>query len=80
MFLIIYDKMCTPKQYSKKYILLLLDYLIKPFFDKAEKRYSFKEYCCVAEYLMSLEQPYAFLNVNDIHKKTKIAYWNRKRQ
>ena len=72
---IIYDKMCTPKQYSKKYILLLLDYLIKPFFDKAEKRYSFKEYCCVAEYLMSLEQPYAFLNVNDIHKKTKIAYY-----
>ena len=24
---IIYDKMCTPKQYSKKYILLLLDFL-----------------------------------------------------
>lgn len=72
---IIYDKMCTPKQYTKKYILLLLDYLIKPFFNKAEKRYSFNEYCRVAEYLMSLEQPYAFLNINDIHKKTKIAYY-----
>lgn len=72
---IIYDKMCTLKQYSKKYILLLLDCLIKPFFDKAEKRYSFKDYCCLAEYLMLLEQPYAFLNLNDIHKKTKIAYY-----
>ena len=72
---IIYDKMCTPKQYSKKYILLLLDFLIKPFFDKAEKRYSFKEYYCLAEYLMLLEHPYAFLNLNDIHKKTKIAYY-----
>ena len=75
---IIYDKICTPKQYSKKYILLLLNYLIKPFFDKAEKRYSFKEYYCLAEYLMSLKQPYAFLNVNDIHKKTKIAYYKIK--
>lgn len=72
---IIYDKMCTPKQYSKKYILLLLDFLIKPFFDKAEKRYNFKEYCCLAEYLMMLDQSYAFLNLNDIHKKTKIAYY-----
>ena len=28
---IIFDKMCMPKQYNKKYILLLLEYLIKLF-------------------------------------------------
>ncbi len=75
---IVFDKMCMPKQYSKKYILLLLDYLIKPFFVKAERRYSFKEYYCIAEYIMKLEQPYLFLNFDEIHRKTRVANYKIK--
>ena len=75
---IIFDKMCMPKQYNKKYILLLLEHLIKPFFDKAEKKYSFKEYYCIAEYLMMLEQPYLFLNLDEIHRKTRVANYKIK--
>lgn len=70
---IIFDKLCMPKQYNEKYIRLLLENLIKPFFDKAEKRYGFKEYYRIAEYLMKSEQPCYFLNVDEIHRKTKVA-------
>ena len=75
---IVFDKMCMPKQYSKKYILLLLEHLIKPFFEAAKNKYSFKEYYCVAEYIMGLNEPYLFLNLDKIHKKTGIANYKIK--
>ena len=75
---IVFDKMCMPKQYSKKFILLLLDKLIKPFFVKSERKYSFKEYLSIADYLMSLNQPYLLLNLNEVHKQTGVAYYKIK--
>ena len=70
---IIFDKMCMPRQYSKRYILLLLEHLIKPFFEKAERKYSFKEYCRVSEYLMSQKAPCLFVSAEDVRKKTGVA-------
>ena len=75
---LIFDKICMPKQYSKKYILLLLDQLINPFFMNAKRKYSFKEYRSIAEHIMMLNQPYLFLNINEIHKKTGLAYYKIK--
>ena len=48
-----YDKLCIPQQYSKRYVLLMLDQLIRPFFRDAHAEFSFREYRQVAEYVLN---------------------------
>lgn len=48
-----YDKLCIPQQYSKRYVLLMLDELIQPFFRDAHAKFSFREYRRVADYILT---------------------------
>ena len=45
----VFDKICVAQQYSARYILLSLDYLIKPWFDYAKRNYSYEDYYKVAD-------------------------------
>lgn len=69
-----YDKLCIPQQYGKRYVLLMLDELIQPFFIDAHAEFSFREYRQVAEYILSScyfggER----LTINVLHAKLKIS-------
>lgn len=69
-----YDKLCIPQQYSKRYVLLMLDQLIRPFFRDVHAEFSFREYRQVAEYV--LNNCYfggEWLTVDVLHTKLKIS-------
>lgn len=75
---ILFDKMCIPRQYSKKFILVMLKYLIKPWFDKAERKYSFNDYYKVAEYIMNLNDIGGYLDIKQIMKALKVSNYKIK--
>lgn len=75
----IFDKMCVPVQYSKRFILLSLDYLIKPWFDDwADRQYSYKEYRKAAEYILGLCAMGAYIDIEDMKRKTGISRYRLK--
>lgn len=72
----IFEKMCIPAQYSSKFILLLLDNLIKPWFDlvlNSEKNYKYEEYRKIAEYILTQKKHLGCINIYDIKNKTNVA-------
>lgn len=72
----VFEKMCIPAQYSKKFILKSLDYLIKPWFDKyAKKQYTYNEYRKVAEYILSIEACFGIITAARIKNETRIAMY-----
>ncbi len=70
---ILFDKICIPRQYSQRFILLLLDSLIKPWFDRAKKDYTFKDYYRIAEYITSIKAPCLYLTADGIKRATGVA-------
>ncbi|WP_196594493.1 hypothetical protein [Pectinatus sottacetonis] len=68
-----FDKICIPMQYSKKFILKSLDYLIEPWFSHAYRKYCYRDYKIVAEYVLSLKLFNGFINESDMKKQTHIA-------
>ncbi|MBN1060201.1 hypothetical protein [Clostridium botulinum] len=70
----IFEKMCIPVQYSKKFILKSLDYLIKPWFDKyAKKQYKYTEYRKVTKYILSMQVCLGTITAVRIKNETHIA-------
>lgn len=70
----IFEKMCLPVQYNKRYILLSLDYLIQPWFDTySGKGYSYKEYRKAAEYILNLQYLAGYLDIEEMKKSTGIS-------
>lgn len=72
----IFEKMCIPAQYTSKFILLLLENLIKPWFDlvlNSEKNYKYEEYRKIAEYILNQKKHFGSINIYDIKKKTNFA-------
>lgn len=69
-----YDKLCIPQQYGKRYVLLMLDELIQPFFIDAHAKFSFREYRQVTEYILnSCYLGGERLTINVLHAKLKIS-------
>lgn len=69
-----YDKLCIPQQYGKRYVLLMLDQLIRPFFRDAHAEFSFREYRQVAEYVLnSCYLGGERLTVDVLHTKLRIS-------
>ena len=48
------EKLCIPQQYGKRYIMLLLDELIQPYFDDSNTHFRYRDYRRVAEYLLDM--------------------------
>ncbi len=70
----IFEKMCLPAQYNKRYVLLSLDYLIQPWFDTySGKNYSYKEYRKAAEYILNLPYLAGYLDVDEMKKNTALS-------
>lgn len=69
-----YDKLCIPQQYGKRYVLMMLDELIQPFFSDAHAEFSFREYRQVAEYILnSCYFGGERLTIDVLHAKLKIS-------
>lgn len=75
---IIFDKMCIPRQYGKKYIMTLIKYLIQPWFNEAQKEYTLRDYRIVTEYIISLKKFGIYLDLHEMSKKTKISNYKIK--
>lgn len=70
----IFDKFSKPVQYSKQFVLTLLDGLIKPWFNRyAGREYSYKEYYRVAKGMFSLENPAGDLEQKQLKKHSGIT-------
>lgn len=69
----IVDKFCIPKQYSKRFILSSLDHIIMPFFKSAKKRYSYKDYRMVIEYLMNLQEYFCCVDVKKMKNVLNVS-------
>lgn len=71
---LIFDKMCIPMQYCKRFVLLALDYLIKPWFDAYSGReYSYREYWKAADYVLDLKLMGGYIDIDDMKKRTGIS-------
>ena len=69
-------KMCIPVQYSARFILSAMDYLIKPWFDDARKKYNYRDYRAVSAYFLKQnwwESNVRFLTLEELHHATKVA-------
>lgn len=75
----IFDKICVAPQYSGKFVLLSLDYLIKPWFAYAKREYSYEDYYKVAKYVVNFEGIRELISVDKLRKITGISK-NRLRQ
>ena len=74
-------KMCIPCQYSARFILLSLKYLFRDWFDKAGRRYSYRDYYTVAEFFLNVnwwEDGKRFFSFEDIYRNTKVAKYKLK--
>lgn len=72
----ILEKMCIPAQYNARFVLLLLDNLIQPWFDLSlyvEKNYKYEEYRKVAEYMLNQKNLLGQVDTCDMKKKTNVA-------
>ncbi|NNJ33321.1 hypothetical protein [Lacrimispora defluvii] len=74
----IFDKICIPMQYSQQFILKSMDYLISPWFEKANLVYSYNEYRNVADCILSLKSKYGVIDHQYLYDKTKIAKYKIK--
>ena len=70
-----FDKICIPMQYSKQFILKSMDYLIKPWFDRANRKYCYKDYRKVAEYILSINCLKYNINSQQVKNETKIELY-----
>ena len=69
----LYDKLCIPAQYGQRYIMLLLEHLIRPWFEKASTEYSYRQYRNVAEYILTSKKWGAPVTVDELHIKLGIG-------
>lgn len=74
----IFDKICVAQQYSARYILLSLDYLIKPWFVHAQRDYSYEDYYKVADYILKIPNYCGYVNTKILREKTGIACYRLK--
>lgn len=75
---IVFDKICIAQQYSARYILLSLDYLIKPWFDYARRNYSYKDYYKVADYILKTQTYRGYVDTKILRAETGIAFYRLK--
>lgn len=74
-------KMCIPSQYSFRFILASLKYLIREWFDEAGRKYSYRDYYAIAEFFLSRnwwEEDKRFLSDEEIHQNTRVARYKLK--
>lgn len=69
----IFDKICVAPQYSARFVLLSLDYLIKPWFAHGKREYSYDDYYKVAELVLNFEGIRGFVNPDHLRKATGIS-------
>lgn len=74
----IFDKICVAQQYSARYILLSLDYLIKPWFDYAQRNYSYEDYYKVADYILKNQTYRGYVDTKILREETGIAFYRLK--
>ena len=74
-------KMCIPCQYSSRFILSSLKYLFRDWFDKAQRKYSYRDYYTITEFFLKVnwwEQKKRFLSFEEIYQGTRIARYKLK--
>ncbi len=71
----IFDKICVAQQYSAKFILMSLDYLIKPWFSYAKTNYSYEDYYKVTKYVLNIQALCGKLNIGIMKKETGVALY-----
>lgn len=74
----VFDKICVAQQYSARYILLSLDYLIKPWFDYAKRNYSYEDYYKVADYILKNQTYRGYVDTKILRAETGIAFYRLK--
>lgn len=75
----IFDKICVARQYSARFILLSLDYLIKPWFNYAQRDYSYEDYYKIADYILNIPTYRGYVDTKILRKKTGIAFYRLKK-
>lgn len=76
-----YCKMCVPFQYSAKFILESLKYLICPWFESAGRKYRYREYYSLVEFFLKTnwwESGKRIFTFEDIYRETGIARYKLK--
>ena len=76
-----FHKMCIPSQYSSRFILASLKYLIRDWFDEAGKKYRYRDYYAIAEFFLSRnwwEEDKRFMSDEEIHQNTRVARYKLK--
>lgn len=71
----VFDKICVAQQYSAKFILTSLNYLIKPWFQYAKASYSYQDYYKVAEYVLKIPTFGGVIDMTTLKKKTGISLY-----
>lgn len=73
-------KMCIPFQYSSRFILSSLKYLIKDCFSEAGLRYTYRDYYAITEYFMGHNwwEKKRFQSIDEIHLATNVAKYKLK--
>ncbi len=69
----IVDKICAARQYSAQFVLLSLDYLIKPWFHYGGRPYSYDDYYRLAEWVLKNGVQLGRVDIEVIRKVTGIA-------
>lgn len=67
-----FEKLCVPRQYSVRFVLVSLDYLIKPWFFHAKTEYTYRDYYKLAECVLKNEGVH-HLNMSNIREKTGLS-------
>lgn len=71
----VFDKICVAQQYSAKFILTSLNYLIKPWFQYTKASYTYQDYYKVAEYILNIPAFGGVIDVTTLKKKTGISLY-----
>lgn len=74
----VFDKICVAQQYSARYILLSLDYLIKPWFNYSRRNYSYGDYYKVADYILKVQTYRGYVDTRILRAETGIAFYRLK--
>lgn len=67
-----FEKICVPRQYSAKFILVSLNHLIRPWFSYANTEYSYQDYYKLAEYVLNKNTQHS-LNLPSIKRATGLS-------
>ena len=71
---LLYDAFCVPEQYCSRYVLLLMDYLIKPWFDDyAKVEYRYRDLRNVAKYILESKGGCQLVNIAILKKRTGVS-------